>query len=108
MINYYNTLRLDSFDTETSSRLEKQFNAQSKQFLLNIKQATDEYEIFLTEFIEQNINVDIDVLYEEEARELWEATLNHQYRELTSLDVLETIVTSKILIERFKSQKQAA
>lgn len=106
MINYYNELRIKWADNKSKkSKLEEQFQAQSKQFFINIENAQDEYEIFLTEFIEQNSNRDIDDLYEEESRDLWLATNNSDYRELSSLEILEAVVTSEILISRYKKSK---
>ena len=103
MINYYNELRFNRADNESKkSKLEEKFHTQSKQLFINIEKAQDEYERFLTEFILANSNSDIDELYNEEAIELWEATSNSDYRKLSSLEILETVVTSELLGSRHK------
>ncbi len=109
MINYYNELRLNWANNEPKtskkSKLEEKFIAESKQLFINIEKAQNEYERFLTEFILANCDSDIDSLYEEEAQELYQATKNSDYRKLSSLEILETVVTSQLLMSRYKKSK---
>lgn len=106
MINYYNELRLKWADKMSKkSKLDEQFETQSNQLFINIEKAKDEYEEFLTQFILDNSNSDIDELYDEEELELWEATSNSDHRQLTSLEVLESVVTTVLLRSRCKKSK---
>ena len=106
MINFYNELRIKWADKMSKkSKLDEQFETQSNQLFINIEKAKDEYEEFLTQFILDNSNSDIDELYDEEELELWEATSNSDYRQLTSLEVLESVVTTVLLRSRYKKSK---
>lgn len=108
MINFYNKLRIKWADKMSKkSKLDEQFETQSNQLFINIEKAKDEYEEFLTQFIldNSNSNSDIDELYDEEELELWEATSNSDYRQLTSLEVLESVVTTVLLRSRYKKSK---
>jgi hypothetical protein len=106
MINFYNELRIKWADKMSKkSKLDEQFETQSNQLFINIEKAKDEYEEFLTQFILDNSNSDIDELYDEEELELWEATSNSDYRQLTSLEVLESVVTTVLLRSIYKKSK---